>query len=65
MTEKFTRDRAAYVCTAYHWRDAKQYPPPLNTKMLCINRATGVAVAGEWRDTYEFTHWAPLPTFKD
>lgn len=61
---KPTTDRAAIVDTEFHWIDAKDRKPPRGAKILCINLYTRVAVLGEWRDVYGFTHWAPLPTFK-
>jgi hypothetical protein len=65
MTEhKLTHDRAAVVDSGNHWRDAKEFPPPLSAKMLLIAKSRGVAVLGDWRDADGWTHWAPLPTFK-
>jgi hypothetical protein len=65
MTEhKLTYDGAAAVDTGNHWRDAKEFPPPLSAKMLLIDRRLGVAVLGSWRVSDGWTHWAPLPTFK-
>lgn len=61
---KQTNDKAAVVDTGYHWLDAKEYPPP-SGKLQCINRAHGVALISTWRDEFGFTHWAPLPTFKE
>jgi hypothetical protein len=65
MTEhKLTYDGAAAVDTGNHWRDAKEFPPPLSAKMLLIDKKLGVAVLGSWRAADGWTHWAPLPTFK-
>ena len=61
---KETTDKAAVVDTEYHWLDAKEHPPPLNVKMLCINRAQGVATLSYWVTAFGWTHWSPLPTFK-
>ena len=55
MTIKTTTDKAAAVDTAFHWLDAKDFPPPLSKKILCTNKHHGVA---------SLSHWAPLPTFK-
>jgi hypothetical protein len=64
MTEhKLTHDRFAVVDVNNHWRDAKEFPPPLSAKMLLIDKHLGVAVLGTWRDADGWTHWAPLPTF--
>jgi hypothetical protein len=66
MTEhKLTYDGAAAVDIGNHWRDAKEYPPPLSAKMLLIDKRLGIAVLGAWRDSDGWTHWCPLPTFKE
>lgn len=65
MTIKPTNDRAAVVDKDYHWIDAKETPPPRGPKMQLINRHLGVAVIGAWRDGDGWTHWCPLPTFKE
>jgi hypothetical protein len=61
---KPTSDRAAVVNTEYHWTDAKEYPPPLGPKLLCINKQQGVAVLSHWVSAFGFTHWAGLPSWR-
>ena len=63
-TIKTSTDKAAVVDTEYHWLDAKEYPPPLSKKILCINKHHGVASLSPWVSAFGWTHWAPLPTFK-
>jgi hypothetical protein len=60
---KTTTDKAATVDTEYHWIDAKEYPPPLGPKLLCINKQQGVAILSHWVSAFGFTHWCPLPSF--
>ena len=64
MTIKTTTDKAAVVDTSIHWIDAAKQAPPMNAKLLCINKRQGVAVLSSWIASHGFTHWAPLPTFK-
>lgn len=57
--------RFAVVDTLYHWRpiDAST---PRGSKLQLINRSAGVATYGSLgTDPCHWTHWAPLPTFKD
>jgi hypothetical protein len=65
MTIKTTTDKAAVVDTSIHWIDATEQPPPLNAKLLCINRRQNIATLSNWIPSFGFTHWAPLPTWKD
>lgn len=65
MAIKTTTDKAAVVDTEYHWLDAKDFPPLLSKKILCINKHHGTATIGYWASAFNFTHWAPLPTFND
>jgi hypothetical protein len=53
------------VDTSIHWIDATEQPPPLNAKLLCINRRQNIATLSNWIPSFGFTHWAPLPTWKD
>lgn len=57
-------DRAAMVDTAVHWIDLNDRTPGRGQKVLLINRYNGVAVISTWSPTTEWTHWAPLPTFR-
>ena len=50
--------------TAYHWRSIASDPPPQGVKLQLINERYGVAVYGTWHTGSDWTHWAPLPTFK-
>ena len=50
--------------TAYHWRDIASDPPPQGVKLQLINERYGVAAYGTWKPASDWTHWAPLPTFK-
>ena len=50
--------------TAYHWRDIACDPPPQGVKLQLIHQRYGVAAYGTWKPTSDWTHWAPLPTFK-
>ena len=59
-----TANKAAIVDKEYHWIDAKENPPPKGPKMLMIDKRLGVAVLGAWRDLDGWSHWCPLPTFK-
>lgn len=65
MTTKPTHDKQATVNTDWHWLDVHTYPPPLGSKLLLINRAAGVALLGQYTADAWWTHWAPLPTFRD
>ena len=65
MNVKLTSDRAAVVDKNYHWLDASKHPPPRGSKLLCINKHHGTATIGYWVSAFNFTHWAPLPTFND
>ena len=62
---KYTADKAAVVDTDLHWIDIKDQPPKVGAKILCINRLQGIAVLTHYTEGYGFTHWHPLPTFKE
>lgn len=64
MSIESTNDKAAIVDRDYHWLDANEFAPPRGPKMLLINERLGVAVLGSWRETDNWTHWCPLPTFE-
>ena len=61
---KTTNDKAAVVDTTVHWIDLNERKPPGGAKVLLINRALGVATMGAWGPSTQWTHWAPLPTFR-
>jgi hypothetical protein len=61
---KLTHDKAAAVDPGYHWIPVGP-DTPRGTKLQLINRTLGVAVYGQYTPGMNWTHWAPLPTFKD
>ena len=55
----------AVVDSQYHWRPIDG-ATRRGVKLLLINRNAGVATLGALGgDPGHWTHWAPLPTFKD
>ena len=62
MTLKITP--ATAVDTAYHWRSIASDPPPEGVKLQLVHVCYGVAVYGVYHRDSDWTHWAPLPTFK-
>lgn len=64
MTIKQTSDGQAVVDTTIHWIPIGDKPPP-SGKLQLINRKLGVATYGNWSKGQGWTHYAPLPTFKD
>ena len=57
--------RVALIDKGYHWNliDGNS---PHGSKMQLVNRRYGVAIYGSISSREQFfTHWAPLPTFKD
>ena len=64
MTIKQTSDGQAVVDTGYHWISITDQPPP-SGKVQLINSKLGVAVYGNYTKGQGWTHYAPLPTFKD
>jgi hypothetical protein len=60
---KSTSDRAATVDTSYHWLPVGP-DTPRGTKVQLIDRKFGVAVYGAYQPGSQWTHWAPLPTFR-
>ena len=61
---KLTHDKAAAVDPGYHWIPVGT-DTPRGTKLQLISRPHGVAVYGQYQPNQGWTHWAPLPTFKD
>lgn len=57
--------RVALIDKGYHWNPIGD-GTPRGSKMQLINRRYGVAIYGaiSSRESF-FTHWAPLPTFRD
>jgi hypothetical protein len=64
MSIKKTSDGAAVVDTGYHWISVEEKAPP-SGKLQLIDRRMGVAVYGNYSKSQGWTHWAPLPTFRD
>ncbi|KVP75586.1 hypothetical protein WJ96_07710 [Burkholderia ubonensis] len=57
--------RVALIDKGYHWTDIDR-STPRGSKMQLINRNYGVAIYGTIGGHEKFfTHWAPLPTFKN
>lgn len=57
--------KAAVVDESYHWRPINK-DTPRGMKLQLINRRYGVAQYAilSTNDTW-FTHWCPVPTFRD
>lgn len=64
MTIKQTSDGAAVVDTTIHWIPITDKAPP-SGKLQLINQKLGVATYGNYTKGQGWTHYAPLPTFKD
>lgn len=64
MTIKKTSDGQAVVDTTIHWISIAERQPP-SGKVQLINSKLGVAVYGNYAKGQDWTHWAPLPIFKD
>lgn len=57
--------RVALIDRRYHWREIDSLTPR-GSKVQLINRWSGVAIYGTIGSHEKFfTHWAPLPTFKN
>jgi hypothetical protein len=65
VTIQQTSDGQAVVDTTHRWIPIAEKAPPTGPKILLIDRRLGVAVLGSYRKGDNFTHWAPLPKFKD
>lgn len=62
---KHTNDKAAAVDTSYPWLPIDK-DTPRGTKLQLIRKPAGVAQYGKLGSNDDwFTHWAPLPTFKE
>lgn len=64
MTTRLTSDGAALVRTDLKYLPIDPDNPPRG-KCLFISRLQGVAVIGEYRADFGWTHYHPLPTFED
>lgn len=64
-TSATNRDQSVAIDREYHWQLIDNNTPR-GVKLQLINESAGVAVYGRLGTVEEFfTHWAPLPTFKD
>lgn len=63
--EKKDSSGSTMVDNKYHWKEITK-DTPRGIKLQLINKGAGVATYGilTTKDTY-WTHYAPLPTFKD
>ena len=62
---KISSDRSTAVDHAYPWLPISA-ATPRGVKLQLINRSAGVAIYGIYTMNDMFwTHWAPLPKFKD
>lgn len=64
MKEKLTSDGKALVAPSVKYKPIDPANPPRG-KCLFISRLQGVAVIGEYRSDFGWTHYFPLPTFED
>lgn len=65
MTHRISSDRAAAVSPNVHWIPIERETPPRGVKLQLIDRKrSGVAVYSIYLAGSDWTHWAPLPTFK-
>jgi hypothetical protein len=64
MTFKINTDKTAAVATEVFWLPIDK-DTPVGVKMLVINKEFGVAVISSRYAGSSFTHWAPLPKFKE
>lgn len=64
MTVRLNTERTVAVDTQVRWRPVGP-DTPRGVKLLLINRQAGVATFGQYVPGGWWTHWAPLPVFKD
>jgi hypothetical protein len=64
MNYKLNTDKTAAVATEVFWMPI-DYDTPVGVKMLVINQAHGIACICVRRTQDSWTHWAPLPKFKE
>lgn len=62
--EKLTNDGKALVAPDVKYKPIDPSAPPRG-KCILINRFQGVAVIGEYRREFGWTHYSPLPTFPE
>ena len=61
---RISSDRSTAVDHSYPWRPITEHTPR-GVKLQLINRTAGVAIYGIYTNDSFWTHWAPLPKFKD
>lgn len=64
VTHKQDGTGAAAVDADYPWIPVGPNTPR-GTKLQLIVKADGVALTGQYQPGSGWTHWAPLPTFKN
>jgi len=65
VTIQQTSDGQAVVDTEHRWIPIAEQMPPFGPKLLLIDRKYGVAVLSSYTRDSTWTHWSPLPKFKD
>lgn len=65
MTIQQTSDGQAVIDTSHRWIPIAEQVPPIGPKLLLIDRKLGVAVLSGYSPGGTWTHWSPLPKFKD
>lgn len=58
-------DGKAIVDDELHWIPIKENSPPVGVKVQLINIENGTAVTAIYSPRYNWTHWFPLPVFKE
>lgn len=65
MNYKLNTDKTAAVATDTFWQPITK-DTPTGVKMLLINKHFGVAIVSTYIGQHlQWTHWAPLPKFKE
>jgi len=62
---KLTADKSAVVRVDLKWISIEKEPPPTGAKVLLINKHLGCATIGLYFKGNDWSHWFPLPTFKE
>ena len=64
MNFKLNADKTAAVALDTYWIPIDENTP-VGVKMQLINRKFGIATTGIYRTGHGWTHWYPVPRFKD
>lgn len=64
MDHKINRDNTAAVATDFYWQPIDAHTPR-GVKMLVINKTYGTAAISHIGSDKFWTHWAPLPKWRD